>query len=318
MELSPVYGLIGEEDYLKNIILSKIKKQCLPSENTDSFNYISIDGKATTSAGIVSECQQLPFMGDFRLIVIKDADKIIDDKILEYIKNPVKTTCLVLLIHKLDKRLSAYKVLEKHALIQEFNHPNEKDICIWIQRYLKDREKNISQADTNRLAGILDNNLTGIRQELEKLITYTGQKDTIGCKDIENIISENRTSNSFALTEAIQNKDTSTAIKTINKLLEQGDAVQQITGTIRWMITRLWECKELLKTCDRTELSKQLRIPSYFLEKFIRQAEKFQFAELKTGLVKLFELEKTIRTYKIPHNLALELLAVQLTQKTSE
>lgn len=320
MVLSPVYILLGEENFLKENALLKITNKCFPHENdaSVSFNYLSLDGKTATSSQVTSECQQLPFLGDTRLIVIKDADKIIDDTLIEYIKNPLKTTCLILLIRKIDKRLGIYKILGKYGEILEFDFPNENEIAEWIQKQVKLNKKNISSGDASLLSGILNNNLTGIKHELDKIITYVGEKDTITFNDIASIISENRITDSFALTESIQNKDKFSAISLVNKLLDQGNAIQQIIGTIRWMLTRLWMGKELIENGDRHDLSRELRIPNYFLNKFIQQAGRFTFEELKSGLITIFQLEKTIRTYKIPQNLALELLVIQLTQKTSE
>jgi DNA polymerase-3 subunit delta len=320
MNLSPIYVLLGEENFLKETALSKIKKQCFPPENEASipFNSLSIEGKTITPSQIISECHQLPFMNNTRLVIVKDAEKLINnEEILEYIKNPVKTTCLVLLMQKIDKRLTAYKALKENSNMQEFDHPEEKDLLDWIQHYIKTQKKKISASDSAYLTNILDSNLTGINQELEKLITYTGNNETITLKDIQTIVSENKLDDNFALTKAIQNKDTSNAIRLINKQLDDGDPIQQIMGSIRWMLTRLWQGKELLQKGDRYSLSKELRISPYFLNEFINQAEKFTISELKKGLIKIFELEKLIRTYSLPENLVLELLIIQLTKKST-
>lgn len=319
MELAPVYILLGEEDLLKESAILKIKQKALPPENqaTMSFNYVSIDGRSATSAQIIDECQQLPFMNNTRLIVVKDTERVINDNLIEYIKNPVETTCLVLLIRKIDKRLGIYKTLKEYAEIQEFDHLDEKEIIEWIQHYIRAKKKRISIMDASYIADILQNNLTGILQELEKLVTYVGERPNITEKDIEIIISENRIRDSFSLTEAIQNKDTSSAIKLVNELLNQGNSVPQIMGTIRWMITRLWQAKELLKNGNRHTLAKEIRIPPYFLNKFIGQAERFDITELKEGLIKLLAIEKLMRTYPLPQRLILELLVIQLTEKTT-
>lgn len=306
MAFYPIHILLGEEELLKESALAKIKHKYLPAEN--HFNYISLDGKNTSSIQIIEECQQLPFMADIRLVVVKDAEWIIDDNLLGYIQNPVETTCLVLLINKIDKRHSAYKTLEKYAEVQEFNHPNEKEITKWIEQYIRNKKKQISTYDASCIADILENNLTSIAQELDKLITYIGERHIITEDDIEAITSSNKIRNSFSLTEAIQNKDTSSAIKLVNELLNQGNSVQQIIGTIRWMLTRLWQAKE--------GDVKELHIPSYFLNKFIKQAQGFSIEELKKGLIKLLRTEKLIRTYTIEDRLVLELLVVQLTEKT--
>lgn len=311
MVLSPVYTLLGEEELLKESAFSKVKKKCFFNEKDAalSFNYVSLDGKSTTNIQIIEECQQLPFMSNNRLVIVKDADKILDDKLLEYIKRPVETTCLVLFIRKLDRRLETYKVLKRYTEIEEFDHPDKKEIAGWIQQYVRDNKKYISAGDASFIASSLENNLTGILQELEKLITFIGNRINIDKNDIETIIYENKLKDSFALTEAIQDKDTSGAIKLINTLLDQGNSVPQIIGTIRWMLTRLWQAKDGNK--------EDLNIPSFFLNKFIKQADKFSIEELKIDLIKLLAVEKFTRTYTIPENLVLELLVIQLTENTT-
>lgn len=305
------YTLIGEEDLLVEIALSKIKKEYMPKE--DLFNFVSIDGKTKTSSQIIDECGQLPIMHNVRMVVVKDAEKIIDDRLLEYIQNPTETTCLVLLIRKIDKRLNAYKLLEKYTEIQEFNHPSETETTDWIKHYIHNKKKHISSDDASYIAHVLENNLTGIVQELDKLITYTGSRENITEEDIDLLIKENKIRDGFTLVEEIQNKNTSGAIKLVNDLLDQGNSTQQIIGTIRWMLTRLWQAKEIK---DRSTLSKELRIPPYFLNKFIAQKEKFSTEELKDGLYKLLAIERLMRTYNIPQRLILELLVIQLTEKT--
>lgn len=319
MELAPVYILLGEEDLLKESAILKIKQKALPAENqaTMSFNYVSIDGGSVTSTKIIEECQQLPLMNNTRLVLVKDAERVIDDNLIEYIKNPVETTCLALLIRKIDKRLIIYKTLKEHAEIQEFDHPDGKESIEWIQHFIEAKKKRISTRDASYIADILENNLTGILQELEKLVTYVGESPNITKNDIETIISENKLRDSFSLTEAIQNKDTSSAIKLVNELLNQGNSIPKIMGTIRWMLIRLWQAKELLKNGNRHTLSKEIHIPPYFLNKFIDQAEKFDITELKEGLIKLLAIEKLMRTYTLPQRLILELLVIQLTEKTA-
>lgn len=298
-----IYILTGEEEFLKESGLAKIKNRYL----LDTFNYAPLDGKTVTTKEIIEQCQQLPFMGSSRLVVVKDVN--IDETLLEYIKNPVETTCLVLIIRKIDKRLGVYKELERYTEIQEFNHPNEKDIAGWIAHYIHSKKKRISIRDATYISDILENNLTNIVQELEKLITYAGERNIIAEEDIEAVISSNKITDNFRFTDAIQNKDTPNAIKLVNHLLDQGNSTQKIIGTIRWMLTRLWHAKD----GDIGEL----HIPSYFQHKFIKQSEKFSIQELKDGLVKLLTIEKLMRTYAIPERLILELLVVQFTEKTT-
>ena len=315
-KLHPAYVFIGEEKLLKKEALNKLKKQCLPADNESSFafNYISFDGKSATSKQITAEAQQLPFMNSKRLIVVKDAEHLIDETFLNYIQNPVETTCLALLMRKIDKRLSSYKILKDNAKIVEFNHLRQEDLVEWIQDYVNKHGKNISYNDIVYITNILENNLSGILQELEKLIAYIGTRNNITAKDINLNVSENKIKNSFELTDAIQRKNASLAIGLINKLLDQGKSLPEIIGLLRWMLTRLWQGKDLIKGNRRKDISKELRIPHYFIALFTDQAERFSIPELKKGLNMLLNLEKLMRTYTLPPRLLLEYLVIQLAE----
>jgi len=315
-KLHPVYIFIGQEHFLKQEALTNLRNKTLPSIATNSlpFNYLTLDGKMTTSSNIISESEQLPFLGNKRLIVVKDADHLLDDILLNYIKNPSKTTVLALLINKIDKRLSIYKTIKEYTEIIEFNHLKQETLVEWIIEYINSNKKSISYGNVIYLTNMLENNLSGIKQELDKLITYIGSRNTISVEDIEININENKIKGSFELTDAIQQKDTTLAISIVNNLLDQGKSVPEILGLIRWMITRLWQGKELIKNSNNKKiLSKELRIPPYFISKFLSQIENFNIEEIKKGLNSILSLENIMRSYSVPKKLLLECLVIQLS-----
>ena len=58
--------------------------------------------------------------------------------------------------------------------------------------------------------------------ELEKLITYAGDKDTIDRGDIDAVITKSSEDSIFDLTEAIVTRNTEQALATLRDLLNQG------------------------------------------------------------------------------------------------
>lgn len=317
MKIEPVYAFIGEEKLLRKRALEKLTKQCFPhqAKGTFDFNYITLDGQTASGSQIISEAQQLPFLADRRMVVVKNAKHILDDSLVSYLDNPNPSTCLVLLIDKTDKRLTVYKSLKKKAAVIEFNQLDTKELISWITDYLKTAGKRISHNDTATIAGSMESDLTGIKQELDKLITYTGKRTTITTDDIQLLVVSNKQHDSFDLTNALQAKDTARAINLANALLNQGKALPDIIGLLRWLFTRLWQGKDILAQRGRQAVSKELRIPPFFLGRFIEQAEKFSVQELRRNLSRLLDLELTIRTYTLPPRLLLELIIFQLVAK---
>ena len=317
MDPAPVYILTGEETLLKENALSRIRNRCIPPQDQTllAFNYVSLDGKTVSASQVSAECQQLPVISRIRCVVVRDAAQIINDDLIPYISNPAAATCLILLVRKLDKRLAIYKILKDYTVIQEFSHPQNKELITVIEQYIRARQKRILSKDAALIANSLENNLSGVIQELDKLISYMGQEINITNKDIEAIISENKLTDGWTLTEAIQNKNTSTAITLVNNLINQGKKAPEIIGIIRWMLTRIWQGKELARNKDRHTISRELHIHPYYLNKFMEQVEYFELAELKQGLINLLAIEKLMRTYSAPPRLILELLVIKLTEK---
>ncbi len=314
MKIEPVYAFIGEEKLLRERALEKLKKQCFPqqAEEAFDFNYTTLDGQTTSGSQLISEAQQLPFLTERRMVVVKNAKHILDDTLVAYLDNPNPSTCLVLLIDKTDKRLTVYKSLKKKAALIEFDHLSTKELINWIIDYLKKTGKRISHNDAAAIAGSLENNLTGIKQELDKLATYSGQRTTITGADIQLLVVSNKLHDSFDLTNALQAKDTTRALTLANALLDQGKNLPDIIGLLRWLITRLWQGKDILTKRGRQAVSKELRIPPFFLGRFVEQAEKFSVGELRKNLSRLLDLELTMRTHSLPPRLLLELLIFQL------
>lgn len=315
-KLHSVYIFLGEEEFLKEQALNELKQKCFTSKDESSlaFNYISFNGESSSSKQIIEEAEQLPLFSSKRMVVVKNLEYVLDDLLLDYIKNPTATTCLVLLARKIDKRLSSYKIIKDHAKLIEFEHLKQQNLVDWICDYCKNNDKNISHTNAVYITNILENNLSGIQQELEKLISFTGSNKTISSEDIELCISENKIKDSFELTDAIQRKDTSQSLEIVNNLLNQGKSLPEIIGLIRWMLTRLWQGKEMIKDKRRNDIQKKLRIPYYFVSKFITQAEIFSINELKKGLNTLLDLERLMRTYTLPQRLILECLITQLSE----
>jgi len=323
MKLNPIYILAGEEELLKREKLDDLKKKCFPSalEASLTFNYILLNGassvnisseESVTSARVVNESQQLPFMAQRRMVVVKNAEYIIDEILLEYVKNPLNSTCLVLLVRNLDKKLHSYKILKQNTVIVEFGHLNSKKLTEWIQGYASQYGKVISYSNIIYIASLLENNLFSIQQELDKLFLYTGRRKTVTVNDIELCISENKIKDVFKLSSIIQREDMPSAIESADNLFGHGKNIEGIIGSIRWAFTRIWRGKDLIEKGKVSDISSKLHISYYFINNFIHQAQEFSFKKLRRGLDILLNVEKISRTYSLPKKNLLEYLIIQL------
>lgn len=95
--LKNFYLFYGEEDYLKNHYVNELKKKFIPEEFSDmNFNIFEENADA-----IINCVMSLPFMNEYRLVIIKDSGFFYSGKknetelILKYIDDFPKSSIII-------------------------------------------------------------------------------------------------------------------------------------------------------------------------------------------------------------------------------
>src|SRR3989339_302123 len=163
--ISPIYLFYGDEDYLKNEIISSIESITI-EPSTKDFNYNVFyfgdkNNSDTSMETVLQSANSYPFISDKKLVIVKNINKLPEsqDSLLEtYIDNPSKTTCLILVGgEKLPKRVLFTKIESEYPTVN-FYHLFESDICRWIVEEVKYFKKNISNSATQMLLDITGEN----------------------------------------------------------------------------------------------------------------------------------------------------------------
>lgn len=292
-DMRPVMFFYGD-DYLIEEKLQDIKAKALSPAFAD-MNYNAFDAKEADIDNIISIAQTFPVMSKKRLIVINRAEglsKLQQDSFLEYIKNPSPTTCLVFTAEKIDKRLGFFSALDKAKCLCYIKPLAEGEFPAWIRKEALRFGKKISDETIGVLLDALGNDLGDIKQELDKLTLFVGDRNNIGKEDVETVVSNSRVDTVFNLTDSIGSKDFKKAIININKLIDQKEEPVKILGMITRHFRIIWRAKGLSKKgVSPNSMASVLGVftPRY-LDGYIKQGRGFS-AE---GLLKIYQkLHKT-------------------------
>ena len=176
---SPIYLLMGEEGYFIDKLSSLLADSILTPEE-QAFNQVVVYGKDTNEDAIINMARQMPMMGQYQVIIIKEAAQLPNiDRLTLYTEKPSESTILVI-CHKgknVDKRTALYK----HALAKGVVFESPKPY---------------------------DNELTKIAKELEKLfVSMPADTKTITAGIIENNIGISKDFNIFELLKAVGTRD---------------------------------------------------------------------------------------------------------------
>ena len=128
--LLPAYLVVGE-DALKRAAVIKRLRARLEQCGDLAFNSDDIDAEAVEDDVIVSSCNTVPFASDYRLVYVRNAEKLRkqeSDALVAYLKSPNPSTVLCLEAEKLAKNSRLYKAiaaLDKNAVIE----------CVPLKKY---------------------------------------------------------------------------------------------------------------------------------------------------------------------------------------
>ncbi|MDO4554707.1 MAG: DNA polymerase III subunit delta [Lachnospiraceae bacterium] len=313
---SPIYLLYGSEDYL----VHQTKKMLCPAitDMEDTINFTKFEGKQTDPKEIASIAETMPFFQERRLILLEDTGflKKASDDYLKILKELPETTIIVMVEQEVDKRNKIYKYIKTNGYICECTPPDEKTLMNWCGALLAKRGKKILKSDLSYLLAVTSTNMNQLKNELDKLADYAGERDVIKREDIDTIVTVEITNQIFDMISAIARKEQKKAMELYNHLLTLREPPMRILFLIArqfQLMLQIKDMKELRKTSK--EMGQAAGLSPYIAEKYASQAQHFTKEKLKENLEKCAHAEEKVKTGQLGDRLAVELLIMQCSEK---
>lgn len=216
---SPIYFLHGKEPYYIDLIVKELENNIL-TEEEKAFNQTLVYGKDTSYAEILSLAKQYPMMGDYQVIIVKEAQdlKLNNEEqeiFLKYIENPISSTILVF-AHKhkkLDGKTKISKALEKQKMLFLSEPIKDYNLPKWIQDECLKLGIKTTPNISHLLAEYIGNDLSRISNELLKIKLILNDNEILDEKLVEKHIGISKEFNVFELQKALGIKDSTTTMK---------------------------------------------------------------------------------------------------------
>lgn len=207
---SPVYFLMGEEDYYIDRISDYIMDTVL-SEVEKEFNLTVLYGADTDMAGVINAAKRYPMMSEHQVIVVKEAQglKGMED-LVYYLQKPLLSTILVFCYKHgtLDRRKKITAEIEKAGVLFESKKLKDTQLPGFISSFLKRKKVEIEPKASEMIAEFVGTDLNRLAGELEKLIiTLPPGSARITPEQIERNIGISKDYNNFELRSALIEKD---------------------------------------------------------------------------------------------------------------
>ena len=214
-EFVPVYLLMGDESYFIDALCDQLATGVL-GEAERAFNQITVYGKDSETGQIINLCRQMPMMGSYQVVIVKEAQQLRGiEKLSLYTQKPSPTTILII-CHKeksVDKRSAVYKGCTANGAVLESIQPRDYEIVAWLQQFTKQKGLSIDPKALSMLSDHLGTNISKIANELQKLMVSLPAGTTkITDADIEANIGISKDFNNFELCKAVMTRDMARAL----------------------------------------------------------------------------------------------------------
>jgi DNA polymerase-3 subunit delta len=272
------------------------------------------------------------------------------DRLLEYLDKgtPPTTVLIFALTSSIDSRSKLVKAISKAGTVASFSRLRQSYYVSSDPMYrivadkLKKHGKNITPDAFSELQKKTGNDMRQIFDELDKLVTFVGDRLRIEKRDIEDLVTKTSFDRIFDLTNAIGQRSLPLALSNLKSILEKGEPPVRINHMLIRQIRFLLQAKLLLENKDLstdiprmsydafqkrvykklpTEVvsklpeSKQLNLLKqhpYALHITLRQANNFTVQELTNAMEQLLEADIKLKTGRLTPELVIEILVMDL------
>ncbi len=265
----------------------------------DPFNVVTLSTDILNEdpARLSDEAGAISMMGGDRLIRIEDAGDKITQLIKNYLETPSESALIILEAGELSPRSSLRKLCEsaKNAAAVPCYVEDERDLSRLIRETLQNENIGADQDAVSWLAANISGDRQKARNELEKLITYKGQDKTpVTIDDVRACCGEAGALALDDLVYATAGHNTPAALKTFNKLMEEGVSFVVILRSLQTHFRKLHLTKVKIENGASAESAmKSLSPPIFFKQQnaFKTQTQRWSTNGIFKVLQKLTDLE---------------------------
>ena len=310
-----IYLLYGEEAYLKRQYKEKLLKEMVTEG--DTMNFSAYEGKDIVQGELIDLAETLPFFAERRVILVEVSGffKNSSEELAAYIPEVAESTCFIFVESEVDKRNKLYKQVKKSGRIVCFERQNDEILMRWVGGRLKKEGKAMTRAAYQRFITKTGNDMENIDRELEKLICYCMDRETIEEEQVEAICVEQTENKIFEMINAISEKRQKQALDLYYDLLTLKEPPMRILFLILRQFQKLMLIKELSgQGADSRTIASKAGMPEFEVRKNQRMAGNFTMQQIREAIEDGVEFEESVKSGRMNDRIAVELLIVKCSQ----
>ena len=307
-DIAPLYLLEGTEEYIKSQALARLCQLTLPA-GMEAMNLTELTNP--TADELIAAAETLPFLSERRLVIVRECDALTTakkaddtkaDAIAVYLGKQSPATCLIFTVKgKADARKKLYTALKKQARMVDFSPMGDMEAANWAARSMKALGKRMDTATAQKLIFNVGNDAALLKQEMEKLARYRGERDAVTDEDIEAVCVKALECSVFQLVEAQVSGRYGEAFALLSGILTGGEDRFMVLSMLLRQYRILYHMRCLMdERAPQAQLPSLLGIPPFTVARTQAQARRYSKERLKAAYDYLFELEYLLKSGRSP------------------
>lgn len=292
----------------------------------DDFNFVKYNLYESDLSPIIEEALTMPFFSDKKAVLVQNAyvftgekaPKDVNhniDQLMEFIEKYDGESMIIFEVYhsKLDERKKLVKSLKKHAQLKKIEQMSEDEIKNWIKNELHGNYKDIKQDALHLFIELTGINFNIVKQEIEKLILFLGDRPTINKQDVQQIVNRSLEQNVFLLTEYIQKNNKAKAIRLVKDLIAMKEEPIKLLALITSNYRLFYQSKILSqKGYSGQQIAKTINVHPYRVKLALNQARHYQLEGLLNIIDNCAETDYKLKSSYMDKHLILELFILSL------
>lgn len=313
--------LYGQEPFLIQRAMAAVRRAVLAAEK-DDFNDHQFYGKEASAVQIIEAALTLPVFASRRLVTIKEAHHLPAaelEELIPYLKKPVPETCLLFVAEKIDSRRKFFQQFKKTGALVEFRPLSEREFPGHIRSFLDGRGVRMTGDALELFCAMVGGSLHEVHGELEKLLTYLGERNLIDVPDVQAIVSRGRAENIFELGNAVGRGDAARTLALVKGLTEAGEAPLKILSLLVRHFRQLWKVRELqVQKRGKREIASVAGVPFFIVDGLVAQGKRFSRTDFQQAYELFLETDLAMKSSGADAEALLEHLLLKLVHRNEK
>ncbi|QKF07002.1 DNA polymerase III subunit delta [Berryella wangjianweii] len=297
MPLLPAFLAVGP-DLLKQRRVAERMRERIAQTGDLSFNHERFEGAQAEGSQVVEACNTIPFMSDYRLVEVREADKLRKadaEAIVAYLSAPCDTTVLMLFAEKLAKNTRLHKAVAACG-------PRAVIDCAPLKRYELARAVRemavthgltLSGSAAEALIELVGTDTLHLDAELCRLALEQGGRASLGEVEVRARVARTVDPEPWTVLDAMCQRDVAKCLSLMAQLPD-GELFRLLSlaaARIRELI-----CAQSVRRRGGVTIESQLGGPAGRYRNHAAWAQRFTEAELVHALVSLRDVEAAMKS----------------------